>query len=115
MANHFSSSVLVDGYIYGPHGKTGNCILQCVDPKTGDVQWEEKNGIEALMVADGKLIMINKSGELIVAEAHSSAYKEIARAPVLKGGKMWTAPVLSNGLIYCRNSLGNMVCLRVHK
>ena len=34
------------------------------------------------------------------------------RAQVL-GGKCWTAPVLANGLIYCRNSRGDIAVVDV--
>ena len=48
-------------------------------------------------------------------EACPAAYREISRAQML-GKAGWTEPVLANGLIYCRNSRGDLVCLdaRVH-
>jgi hypothetical protein len=36
------------------------------------------------------------------------------RAQVL-GGKCWTAPVLANGRLLCRNSKGEVVCLDLRK
>jgi hypothetical protein len=64
------------------------------------------------MAADGKLIVLGDSGELVVAEANPAAFKPLARAQVL-GGKCWTVPVLSGGRIYCRNVRGDVVCLDV--
>ena len=64
------------------------------------------------MAADGKLIVMGETGELVVAEASSVAFKPLARAQVL-GGKCWTVPTLSNGRIYCRNSRGDLVCVDV--
>ena len=56
--------------------------------------------------------MLADKGELIVAEASPAALKPVSRAQVL-GGRNWTAPVLSNGKIYCRNAKGDVVCLDV--
>jgi outer membrane protein assembly factor BamB len=64
------------------------------------------------MMADGKLIGLSDKGELIVFEPDPASFKPLARAQVL-GGKCWTAPVLSNGKIFCRNARGDLVCLDV--
>ena len=114
MHNHLSTSVLMDGYLFGINGQAGKSgDLRCVDFKTGEVKWVQPGiGIGALSAADGKLIIQGEKGELIVAEATPDAFKPLARAQVL-GGKCWTMPVLSNGRIYCRNSRGDLVCLDV--
>ena len=64
------------------------------------------------MVADGKLVALSEKGELIIAQATPAAFEPIARAKVLSG-KCWTTPMLSNGRIYCRNAVGDVVCLDV--
>jgi outer membrane protein assembly factor BamB len=46
--------------------------------------------------------------------ATPTGFKPTARAQVL-GGKCWTAPVLANGLVYCRNSRGDVVCVDLRK
>ena len=52
-------------------------------------------------------------GELLVAEAKPDAFKELARAEILKG-QCWTSPVLSNGRVYCRsNKEGERACVDV--
>ncbi len=40
----------------------------------------------------------------------SRGFEPIAEAQVLTG-KCWTVPVLANGLLYCRNAAGDVVCL----
>jgi len=47
-----------------------------------------------------------------IAEPYPAEFKPISRAKVLTG-KCWTTPVLSNGHIYCRNAVGDAVCLDV--
>jgi outer membrane protein assembly factor BamB len=65
-----------------------------------------------LIATNGKLIVLTEKGELLVAEASPKEFKLISRAQVI-GGKCWTTPTLSNGRIYCRNSVGDVVCLDV--
>jgi outer membrane protein assembly factor BamB len=109
LRNHFNSCVLWQGYLYGPDDSG----LRCVAFATGELKWTYAGfGKGSLMVADGKLVALSEKGELIIAEATPAAFKPISRAQVLKG-KCWTSPVLSNGHIYCRNAVGDVVCLDV--
>jgi outer membrane protein assembly factor BamB len=109
LRNHFNSCVLWQGYLYGPDDSG----LRCVAFATGDLKWTYGGfGKGSLMVADGKLVGLSEKGELIIAEATPAAFTPISRAQVLKG-KCWTTPVLSNGHIYCRNAVGDVVCLDV--
>jgi len=109
LRNHMNSSVLWEGHLYGVDENQ----LRCVDFATGEVRWTDKvSGKGSLILADGKLIVQAEKGELLVAPATPKEFKPVARAQVL-GGKSWTAPVLANGHIYCRNSAGDVVCLDV--
>ena len=121
MLNHYNSSVLWKGHLYGIHGAPGTnddtykdeSMLRCVEFETGSVKWSKSGfGKGSLMLADGKLIILSERGELVVAEATPTGYKELARDHVI-GGKCWTMPVLANGRIYCRNDRGNLVCFDV--
>lgn len=116
-ANQFSTSVLIDGYLYGFHGnhvgKRRQLALACVEWKTGEVAWKEKGlGMGTLIAADGKLVILSEGGELILAEANSSEFKEIRRNQVL-GGRNWVHPILSEGQLYCRNNQGKLVVFNV--
>ena len=113
MANHFSSSVLIDGHLYGVSGNTGGAEVVCVVFATGEEKWRHGRGYEGLMAADGKLIIMDRKGFLTIAEATPSGYSELASAQVLtdRGAKNWTVPVLANGRIYCRNSKGDVACV----
>ncbi|MBI3853403.1 MAG: PQQ-like beta-propeller repeat protein [Verrucomicrobia bacterium] len=109
MRNHFNSSVLIAGNIYG----FDEADLKCLDGSNGAVKWTEGGlGKGSLMAADGKLIVLSEKGMLVVAAASPAGFKPISRAQVL-GGKCWTTPVLSNGKIYCRNARGDLVCVDV--
>lgn len=109
MRNHFNTSVIHEGFIYGFDEDT----LRCLEFETGKVRWSQEDlGKGSLMMADGILIILSEKGELLTATPSADAFQEISRFQAL-GGKCWTAPVLANGRIYCRNAAGNVVCIDV--
>ncbi len=102
-----SGCVLVDGCLYG----FDEAVLKCIDLE-GKERWRKRGlGQGALMAADGRLIVVSSKGELVIAAADSTEYRELARARVLDGGTFWATPVLCQGLIYCRSGEGELVCL----
>jgi len=115
LSSYFASPVLVGDCIYGFHVSAWmKDDLVCLSVKDGSVQWRQKNVTAGgLMAADGKLIVLSRTGELILVEASPAAYTEIARAKVLSTGECSTPPVLSGGRIYARNIKGTLVCLDV--
>jgi outer membrane protein assembly factor BamB len=118
LRNHFSSSVRWQGHLYGFDGNThklSDCSLKCLDERNGAQKWSALPGrLGALIIADGKLIVITHSGELIVATASPDGFEPLARAQVL-GDKCWTPPTLANGRLYLRNARGDLVCLDLRK
>lgn len=113
---HINAGVVLHDYLYvfnGPAGKPGD--LRCLDLRNGEVKWKQDGlGVGSLTAADGKLVVLSEKGELIAAEPSAEGFKPIARAQVL-GGKCWTAPVVANGRIYCRNAKGDLVCVDVNR
>ena len=116
LRTQLNPSVLVDGYLYGVDGDTTTtATLKCLELATGTEKWAQAGfGSGGVIAASGKLIALSGSGELIVAPASPSGFKPIARFQIL-GGKCWTAPVLANGFIYCRNSRGDLAVADVRK
>jgi len=116
LRTQMNSAVLVDGYLFGLDGDSGDTAqLKCVEYASGIEKWAQPQvGTGGVMAADGKLIVMGSKGELMVFAATPTAPKVLAKAQVL-GGKCWTAPVLANGFIYCRNSRGDVVCVDVRK
>lgn len=99
MENHFNSSVLHQGHLYG----FDNAILKCIDASTGAEKWKESGfGKGSLILADGQLIVLGERGQLALVEASPSAYTEKAKAQVMQG-KTWTMPALSDGKLILRN------------
>lgn len=134
LANSLFNPVLMDGYLYGTcwnptiHGgetdyqweglRKKSLPFRCVDWNTGNIVWEKSDmGGVSVTAAGGKLIMLDLSGTLRIAEATPSGYKELAAADVLRGAKrprtFPTPPAFCDGRIYCRNYAGDLVCVDV--
>lgn len=117
LKNQLALSVLIDGNLYGFDGDStaSRSPFKCVDLATGTLKWEEKSITPgAVVAADGKLIILTGKGELIIAKVTPEKFDVISRAQVLTG-KCWSSPVLANGRIYCRNSVGDVVSVDVAK
>ncbi len=114
---HYASPVLVGDCLFALFGSGWlRADLVCVSAKDGSVRWRRKDvGSGGLVVADGKLIVLSRGGDLILAEASPTAYTEIARAKVFSAGACWNSPVLCDGRIYARNEKGTLVCLDVRR
>lgn len=107
MKNFMSSSILIDGYLYG----FSSTILTCMDFQTGEVKWIQRGfGRGSLLAADGKLIIYSERAKLVLAEISPESFRQLAAANVLSG-KTWTVPTLANGRLYVRNDK-ELVCLK---
>jgi outer membrane protein assembly factor BamB len=106
MRNHMDGCVLIDGYLYGFDDKT----LTCMNLE-GKVVWSERGlGEGSLSASKDKLLVLSSKGDLIITKATPKGYAVESKTNVLSGGAYWTHPTLVDGLIYCRNSKGNLVC-----
>jgi outer membrane protein assembly factor BamB len=128
MSNDIFSSVLIDGAIYGfdvrdPQAKTHRStrgVFRCLDFQTGNEHWSIGNdrprrqlnvtpsdepwiGHATVIAADGKLILFNDLGELILANASKERFEQLGRVSVLGGEICWTQPALLNGRLFVRN------------
>jgi outer membrane protein assembly factor BamB len=99
MKNKFTSSVLLDGFIYG----LDDSILACLDAATGDLKWKGgRYGYGQVLLADGHLIVLTEDGDLALVRATPEKFDELARFPVLDG-KTWNHPALAEGRLLVRN------------
>jgi outer membrane protein assembly factor BamB len=116
LRTQLNPAVLHAGNIYGTDGDTTEkASLKCLDFATGAEKWVQPGfGSGGLLIADGKIIALSATGELMVAPATPTGFKPTARAQVL-GGKSWTAPVLANGLVFCRNGRGDVTVVNLRK
>lgn len=114
LRTQMNGAVLFQGHLYGVDGDTTEkASLKCVDFATGVEKWKHTGfGSGGVIVANGKLIAVSGSSELLIAPASPEGFKPVARAQIL-GGKCWTAPVLADGRIFIRNSRGEIACVDV--
>ncbi len=114
MQNQITTSVLVDGLIYGVHGDVDrDPVLRCIEYSTGEVLWTDETIRPGGLIASGnRLIILSDSGQLVVGVASRSGFESTSTHSVIRG-RCWTAPVLSGGRIYCRSAEGALVCVDV--
>ena len=99
MKNKFTSSVLLDGFVYG----LDDAILACLDAATGDLKWKGgRYGYGQVLLADGHLIVLTEDGDLVLVRATPEKHDEIARFNALSG-KTWNHPALAEGRLLIRN------------
>jgi outer membrane protein assembly factor BamB len=136
LSNDIFSSVLVGDALYGFDLREAQAkvhrpsrgTFMCMDFQTGQVRWtfgdprlrrtmEVDAGQSApcvghalVIAADNKLILLNDTGELILARPRTDRYEELARAPVLTGEICWSQPVLRAGRLFLRTH-SRAVCL----
>jgi outer membrane protein assembly factor BamB len=101
MKNHYSTSVLVDSYLYG----FNDSILTAMQYSTGKVAWKNRSvGKGSVLIADKKMYLLSEDGVIGLAEISPDAYKEISRFQVGKGSlPTWSPLVISDGRMYFRD------------
>ncbi len=106
VANHWSTPVYKDGHLYGmfQFKEYGSGPLKCVELATGKVKWSKSGfGPGNVILVGSNVLALSDAGELVLAEASPSGYKEISRARSVTG-KCWSTPVVSEGRIYVRST-----------
>jgi hypothetical protein len=99
MKNHFSTSVLHDGHIYG----FDNATLRAISVEDGASAWAKRGmGKGSLILAGDSLLVLSDKGSLVLVQATGDGYTEKGRVQALEG-RCWTAPTLSDGKLYLRN------------
>jgi outer membrane protein assembly factor BamB len=106
--SRFTTPIYIGGHCYVT---TEANQLVCIDPKTGDIKWQQKGfGWGGLCAADGTIIVCDgNTGDVVMFAADATAYKELGRIKPL-GGQSWTAPIIADGKLIVRNK-NSMVAL----
>ncbi len=112
--SQFSTPVLHEGTIYGSHGNTNaRKSLRAIDAQTGELLWTGSQRFGSPMIAGDKLVYLDERGTLTYLKLDKTKEDVISSHDVISGGKCWQMPVVANGYLYCRNSLGTLVCVKV--
>jgi outer membrane protein assembly factor BamB len=110
MKNKLGGAVLIDGYLYG-HSEGAGWV--CQEFKTGEQAWRDRDVMEmgSVTFADGLLYCVGEeSGDVALVEPSPEEWKERSRFKLepqteirSDRGRIWTHPVVCNGMLYLRD------------
>ena len=111
MQNHHGGMILHDGALFGATGGNEGGSLVCLDFKTGDVQWNERDASPrrvtkgSVAFADGRIYYRTEEGPVVLIEPSRKEYLERGRfvQPDRTDKPAWAHPVLANGKLYIRD------------
>ena len=106
LANHWSTPVYSQGYVFGISGqaKFAKAPLVCVEAATGKIMWTHEGfGPGGCTLVNGCVLVLSDAGDLVLVKASSAEYTEVARSHVL-AGKCWNSVSVSNGRLYARST-----------
>lgn len=118
LSTHMNHAILKDGYLYGFDGNVhmaGKKDFVCMEFLSGKEKWRTTDRglmVGSLIVAGNRMIILGQRGELVFAKINSSRFDELNRDQAI-GGKCWTMPVFSKGLLYLRNARGDLFCINL--
>ncbi len=88
--------------------------LRCLEPATGKELWKKGNlgyfHFSVMAVADGKVLILDDGGTLLLAEVTRKGFLELAKSKVCHG--TFNSPALANGRLYVRDN-AEVTCLDV--
>lgn len=111
MENHHGGVILHDGALFGSNGGNGGGYLICLDFKTGEVLWNERDSDKrrvrkgSVAFADGRIYYRSEEGDVILIEPSRKEYLERGRFEQPERTKLpaWAHPVIANGKLYIRD------------
>ena len=101
---HHGNAMRIDDTLYFTSGGKGSpAILTAADVRTGEVRWQERSIGKATFVwADRKLVTLDQSGTLMIAQPSPQGFNITARAQLLSS-LAWTPPTLVGTRAYLRD------------
>lgn len=110
--SHQHTPIYYQNHIFGI--SIGNRQFVCLDLQ-GKVVWSSGHtaqfGLGPYLLADGKFYILSEDGDLVMAEASTGGYRELARARVV-GSNAWAPMAIAGGRLILRDEQ-TMVCLDV--
>jgi outer membrane protein assembly factor BamB len=111
MENHHGGVILHDGALFGANGGNGGGYLACLDFKTGEVLWNERDADKrrvtkgSVAFADGRIYYRTEEGPIVLIEPSRKEYLEHGRfnQPERTDKPAWAHPVIANGKLYIRD------------
>ena len=103
MRIHFGNAIRIGDYVYGSSGDFGPAFFSAIRLSTGKIVWRDRSLARTSSVyADGKFIMVDEDGDLVLATATPEGLTIHSRAGILNSNA-WTAPTLVDNKLYVRD------------
>src|SRR5947207_1262768 len=111
MENHHGGVILHDGALFGANGGNGGGYLACLDFKTGEVLWNERDSDKrrvskgSVAFASDRIYYRTEEGPIVLIEPSRKEYLERGRfdQPDRTDKPAWAHPVIANGKLYIRD------------
>ena len=107
LANHWSTPVVKDGYLYGMFSfkKFGDGPVACMDIRTGEYKWKQPGfGPGQVILSGDVVIAMSDKGEVVFYKADPAGYHELKREAIVKG-KVWSYPALAFNHLFVRSTV----------
>ena len=102
--------VRIGDHLYGSSGDLGSYLFAAVNAQTGKIAWRKRGfGHAGVVRVDGRLIILEEDGTLILATATPDDLTIHSRAKLLEQPS-WTAPTIVGKTMYVRD-LHNIMAL----
>ena len=99
----FLNGLRLGDYLYGSNGDLGPSFLTALDVKTGQVAWQHRGiGRVSMVYADGKAIMLEEDGDLVLARLAPEGVTVLSQAKLFDT-MSWTVPTLVGTTLYARD------------
>ncbi|HEX7173803.1 MAG TPA: PQQ-binding-like beta-propeller repeat protein [Pyrinomonadaceae bacterium] len=103
MRVHYGNAVRLGDFVYASSGDFGTAPFTALNVRTGKIVWRDRTLARAsLLAADGRLILLDEDGHLILATPTPEGLKVHSKAELLKSNA-WTAPTLAGTRLYVRD------------
>jgi outer membrane protein assembly factor BamB len=100
---HHGNMICTGGVVYGASGDFGPAPLTAIDAKTGQVLWQNRTFMKALLLQLGDMfLMLDEDGTLALARPSRQGLQVLTQAQVLEQ-HAWTPPTLVGTRLYVRD------------
>jgi outer membrane protein assembly factor BamB len=99
----FLSALRLGDYVYGTAGDLGPSFLTAIEVQSGKMVWQHRGiGRASMLYADGKAILLEEDGDLILARLTPEGVTVLAQTKLFDT-MSWTAPTLVGATLYARD------------
>ncbi|MBL8213748.1 MAG: PQQ-like beta-propeller repeat protein [Bryobacterales bacterium] len=113
LSNHYSTSVISNGYLYGFHGRQEmGQQLRAVQLRTGKVAWSQ-DGLNAgtVTLLGDTLLVIRENAEALLVPAKPDRFQTLSKHQLLPA-TVRAYPAVAGGLLFLRNE-STLACYRL--